>query len=416
METNVNVESITKAYNRIKHIAVNTPLQRNDNLSDYYGCNVFLKREDLQKIRSYKIRGAYNFICELTDEQKRRGVVAASAGNHAQGVAFSCSNQKINGKIFMPATTPKQKITQTRKFGKEYIDIILVGDTFDESYAEARAYAQEHNCVFIHPFDDPVVISGQGTIAVEIFAASDSPIDYLFVPVGGGGLIAGVGTYAKAISPATKIIAVEPLGASSLKKSFEAGKVVSLDRIDKFVDGAAVKRIGDLNYEIAKQVVDDIILVPEGKTCSTILSLYNNDAIVLEPAGALSISALDDYKDAIKGKNVVCIVSGGNNDIDRMAEIKERSLIYEGLKYYFIIRFPQRSGALREFVNDVLGEEDDVTHFEYIKKTNKDEGPALVGIEVKHRNDFSSLIERLKSRRISFTMINDDNDLFNLLI
>ena len=332
-----------------------TPLQKNRNLSQEYGGTVYLKREDLQMVRSYKIRGAYNKMKSLTAEERARGIVCASAGNHAQGVAYSCSKLGIKGKIFMPVTTPKQKIGQVKMFGGEYVEIILTGDTFDASSKGAALECEKNNMVFIHPFDDERIIEGQATVGLEILQKTTEPIDYVFVPVGGGGLLSGVGSVFKQLSPATKVIGVEPLGAAGMKKSIENGRVTSLDEIDKFVDGAAVQRVGDTTFEICRRVCDDIVVVPEGKVCTTILRLYNADAIVAEPAGALSIGALDFYRDKIKGKNVVCIVSGSNNDITRMEEIKERSLLYEGLKHYFIVEFPQRAGALKNFVNNILG-------------------------------------------------------------
>jgi len=412
----IQLEDIIIAFQTLKDVIVKTPLQKNDILSNRYGCNLFLKREDQQMVRSFKIRGAYNLIKHLPEEDLKKGVVCASAGNHAQGVAYSCQALGIQGKIFMPSTTPRQKITQVKRFGGDYIEVILIGDTYDDSYSEAMKYAEKENVPFIHPFDDKLTIAGQGTVGMEIMNKMDDQIDYLFVGIGGGGLASGVGSYVKAISPQTKIIGVEPLGAAGMKKSFEQGKVVSLDNIDTFVDGAAVKRVGDLTFQICQEVLDDIVLVPEGKACTTILELYNENAIVAEPSGALSIAALDFYKEEIKGKNVVCIISGGNNDIDRMQEIKERSLIYEGLKHYFIVHFPQRAGALREFMADVLGPADDIVRFEYIKKNNKDNGPALVGIELKCKDDYLPLIDRMNKKGFSYSEINKNPELFNLLI
>ncbi|MFV9509707.1 threonine ammonia-lyase IlvA [Tepidibacillus sp. LV47] len=412
----VQIKDIIIANQALKDVVTKTPLQRNEILSNRYQCNVYLKREDLQVVRSFKIRGAYYFIQSLTDEERKRGVVCASAGNHAQGVAYSCQLLKIQGKIFMPTTTPRQKITQVKRYGGSYVEVILTGDTFDDSYYAAKNYCEKENMVFIHPFDDPRTIAGQGTIGVEIMNDLDDSLDFVFVGVGGGGLAAGIGSYIKSISPSTKIIGVEPMGAPGMKRSIEQNRVVTLDFIDKFVDGAAVKQVGELTFHICKETLDDIVLVPEGKVCTTILELYNENAIVAEPAGALSIAALDFYQDQIKGKNVVCILSGGNNDIDRMQEIKERSLIYEGLKHYFIINFPQRAGALREFIDEVLGVNDDITRFEYTKKNNKDNGPALVGIELKNKEDYHALIDRMNKKGVSYIEINKDENLFNLLI
>jgi threonine dehydratase len=412
----VYVEDILKAHHLLKDVVTHTPLQKNEQLSEKFQCNVYLKREDLQVVRSFKIRGAFNKIKQLDELQTVNGIVCASAGNHAQGVAYSCRQLKIHGKIFMPSTTPRQKVTQVELFGKEYVEIILTGDTFDDAFQKAVVCCEEENRTFIHPFDDVDVIAGQGTVAVEILNDTDVDIDYVFASVGGGGLISGLGTYFNSISPSTKMIGVEPEGAASLFNSRLEDKVVSLDEIDKFVDGAAVKRIGDKTFEICKNVVDEVVLCPEGKVCTTILELYNENAVVAEPAGAMPIAALDFLRDQIKGKNVVCVVSGGNNDIGRMQEIKERSMIYEGLQHYFIVNFPQRAGALREFLDEVLGPNDDINRFEYTKKNNKDNGPALVGIELKQKEDYDPLLQRMKKKGFYYTDVNKDSNLFHLLI
>ncbi|SFG12950.1 L-threonine ammonia-lyase [Planifilum fulgidum] len=412
----VKIEDILIASQRLKKVCVHTPLEYNRLLSEKYGCDVHLKREDLQTVRSFKIRGAYNTICSLPEEERKKGVVCASAGNHAQGVAYSCRHLGIPGKIFMPTTTPRQKIHQVKHYGGEYVEVILTGDTFDDSFQRAMDYVKKHQMAFIHPFDDYRTIVGQGTIGIEILNDLKQPPDYVFVTVGGGGLIAGVSSYIKSVYPETKVIGVEPAGAQSMRESLKQGRVVKLEEIEPFVDGAAVKQVGNLTFRICRENVDDVIAVPEGKVCTTILNLYNQHAIVVEPAGALPVSALDFFREQIRGKNVVCIISGGNNDIDRMQEIKERSLIHEGLKHYFIINFPQRAGALREFLDDVLGENDDITRFEYTKKNNKDNGPALVGIELKNREDYASLIERMNKKGFPYIEINKDPQLFHLLI
>lgn len=412
----ISLVDIETAYQRIKKVVRHTPLELNLNLSERYGCNVMLKREDLQVVRSYKLRGAYNKIYSLSKDDKEKGIVCASAGNHAQGFAYSCRALNIHGKVYMPSTTPKQKIRQVAMFGKENVEIVLQGDTYDDSYNAAIEYCNENQMKLIHPFDDYEVMAGQGTVAMEILREASQKIDYLFVPIGGGGLISGMGSYFKQISPETKIIGVEPEGAPAMKDSLTKGKVVHLDKIEKFVDGAAVQQVGDKCFEICQSVIDDLLLVPEGRVCTTILQLYNEEAIVVEPAGALSISALDFYKEKIKGKNVVCVVSGGNNDITRTEEIKERSLMYEGLKHYFIVRFPQRAGALREFLVNVLGPEDDITHFEYTKKNNREQGPALVGIELKNKDDFNALLRRMTENNFNYKLINGLPDLFNMLV
>lgn len=410
------MEDILIANYALKDVIQKTPLQKNKILSDRYQCNVYVKREDLQVVRSFKIRGAYHLIRSLAEEELKNGVVCASAGNHAQGVAYSCQLLNIQAKIFMPSTTPRQKVSQVKWFGGSFVEVILTGDTFDDSFKEAISYCNEHHMAFIHPFDDKRIIAGQGTVGIEIMNEIEEDLDYVFLSIGGGGLASGVGTSVKGISPTTQIIGVEPAGAASMQKAIEKNETVILSDIDKFVDGAAVKQVGNLTLEICKEVLDDIVLVPEGKVCTTILELYNENAIVAEPAGAMPIAALEFYRDEIKGKTVVCVISGGNNDIDRMQEIKERSLIYEGLKHYFIINFPQRAGALREFMTKVLGQNDDITRFEYTKKNNKDNGPALVGIELKYKEDYEALIERMRENKIEYMEINQDPSLFNLLI
>lgn len=413
--TLVPVSEIEAAAETLKNIAIHTPLAQNYLLSERFGADIWLKREDLQAVRSYKIRGAYNKIQDLKPEELRNGVVCASAGNHAQGVAFACLKKQIKGTIFMPSTTPEQKIKQVKMFGKEYVDIVLEGDTFDDSAAKAEAFCNEKGAAFIPPFNDRKIIAGQGTVGKEILDDCPKHIDYLLIPIGGGGLASGVGSYFKVFSPNTKLIGIEPEGAPSMAQSLKENRIVTLNKIDKFVDGAAVKRVGDITFEICKEVIDDMVIVPEGKICGTILELYNEQAIVVEPAGALSISALDFMKEEIKGKTVVCIVSGSNNDIIRTAEIKERSLVYEGLKHYFIIDFPQRSGALREFLSDVLGPNDDIAYFEYSKKTNRELGPALIGIEIKHKEDLQPLLKRLDAKNFSYEYVNGQPRLFRFL-
>lgn len=415
-EKSFNVEDIIIASHTIKDVISPTPLQYNHLLSERYDCHVYLKREDLQSVRSFKIRGAYNRIKRLEEEELKNGIICASAGNHAQGVAYSCQLLNIHGKIFMPNTTPKQKVNQVKFWGRDNVEIVLIGDTFDDAYEEAIKCSQLEKRTFIHPFDDVDVVAGQGTIAVELLDACSEKIDYLFGAIGGGGLMSGVGTYMRGFSPETKLIGVEPEGAPGMKASFLNGEVTTLKDIDPFVDGAAVKTVGSLTFTICRNIIDDIVVIPEGKVCTTLLSLYNENAIVVEPTGALSVAALDAYADKIKGKTVVCIVSGGNNDIGRMQEIKERSMIYEGLQHYFIVQFPQRPGALREFLLDVLGPNDDITRFEYTKKNNKESGPALVGIELKDRDDYLPLMERIRSKGFFYKEVNKDSTLFQILI
>ncbi len=404
-----------QAAERLKGVAVRTPLMLNRNLSERFGCNVYLKREDLQIVRSYKIRGAYNMISSLTDAQLKKGVVCASAGNHAQGVAFSCKKLQVKGIIFMPVITPNQKINQTKMFGGEFVEIRLVGDNFDDTAKAAIKFSNENGMVFMPPFDSEKIIEGQGTVGLEILEDLKQ-VDFLLMPVGGGGLSAGVATVFNELSPDTQLLGIEAEGAPSLYQSLKLGKQVTLEKIDSFTDGIAVKRIGDINFPILQKLLKEVKLVPEGKICSTILKLYNEEAIVVEPAGAVCIAALDSIAAEIKGKNVVCIVSGSNNDIDRMNEIKERALQYEGLKHYFLVRFAQRPGALKQFVSEVLGPNDDITRFEYMQKNNKEQGPALVGIELKQRDDYSSLMERMEKFQVNYTELRKDDKLFEYMV
>ncbi|WP_126654037.1 threonine ammonia-lyase [Chryseobacterium aureum] len=410
------LEHVYKAEERLKNVVVKTPLAVNNNLSAIYESNICFKREDLQRVRSYKIRGAYNKMATMSEEEHSRGVVCASAGNHAQGVAFACQTMKVKGTIFMPLPTPGQKLEQVKMFGGEYIEVILFGDTFDAAKDAALRFCKDHNSVFIHPFDDPAIIEGQATTALEILEQAEGMVDYLFVPIGGGGLAAGVCTVFQHLSPQTKIIGVEPSAAASMKKALEKGEPVLLEKISRFVDGAAVQQVGDLTFERCKNILYDMATVDEGLVCETILSLYNKDAIVVEPAGALSVAALEKYREEIKGKNVVCIISGSNNDITRMEEIKEKALLHAGLKHYFLVRFPQRPGALKAFVMDVLGPDDDITYFEYTQKNSKEKGIAVVGIAVKQNKDFPPLIDKMKQYDFFVNYLNNDPSLMNLLI
>ncbi|EIS8277761.1 threonine ammonia-lyase [Listeria monocytogenes] len=415
----VTEEDVEKAYEVLKSVVKHTPLEYDFYLSEKYHCNVYLKREDLQRVRSFKLRGAFYAISRLSAEQLAKGVVCASAGNHAQGVAYTCKRMTVPATIFMPTTTPQQKVSQVKFFGGSNVEVVLVGDTFDASATAAKEFAAAHGQTFIPPFDDPDIIAGQGSLAVEMVKdlnKAHEQADYVFAGIGGGGLISGVATYLKAKSPLTKIIGVEPDGAPSMTAALKQNQVVTLDKIDKFVDGAAVKEVGSLTFQHAKVLVDEVTTISEGAVCSTILDMYTKQAIVAEPAGALSVAALETYREEIKDKTVVCIVSGGNNDINRMQEIEERSLLHEGLKHYFIVNFSQRPGALKEFVNDVLGPHDDITKFEYTKKVNRGNGPVIIGVLLQDKNDYEGLLDRVAAFDPSYIPINDNQTLYTLLV
>ena len=411
-----DLQQIQAARENLRGIVLHTPLTKIDSLSEKYGANIFLKREDLQPVRSYKLRGAYNKMASLSQEEKERGIICASAGNHAQGVAYCCQKLNIKGIIVMPETTPKQKIKRVKALGKDWVQVILEGVTFDDANQFAQTLRHHRNLVFIHPFDDDLVIAGQGTIGIEILEDAGFPVDYLVIPIGGGGLAAGLSTVFKAKSATTKIIGAEPSSARSMYEAVLHGQPFTLQEIDSFVDGAAVKRVGEKTFDIFKDKYDKILGVPEGKVCSAMLDLYNDNAIVAEPAGALSIAALDQISEDIKGKNVVCILSGSNNDIVRMEEIKERSMLYEGLKHYFIINFPQKAGALKDLVTHILGEGTEITYFQYIKKISRETGPAVVGLELPDKNDFEELVEKLKTFDPKFKHLNQDEVLFSLIV
>ncbi|WP_302372758.1 threonine ammonia-lyase IlvA [Enterococcus asini] len=410
---------VRQAYQTLKHAVSHTPLQYDRSLSEKYGATILLKREDLQKVRSFKLRGAYYAIHQLSQKQLANGVVCASAGNHAQGVAYTCQELDTKAVIFMPTTTPQQKIAQVRFFGGNKVEIQLVGDTFDRSAQAAKEYAQEQQMTFIDPFNDAQIIAGQGTLALEMMAdaaAEGYQADYVLAAIGGGGLISGVGAYVKNTSPATKVIGVEPLGATSMQVAFDNQGPKALAKVDKFVDGAAVEEVGALTYAHATAYVDELVAVDEGLVCSTILDLYSKQAIVCEPAGALSVAALDLLQEEIRGKTVICVISGGNNDINRMGEIEERSLVYEGLKHYFVVNFPQRPGALKEFVSEVLGTDDDITRFEYTKKINRGTGPVVIGILLKEPEALTQLLANLAKFDPEYINLRDNASLYTLLV
>jgi threonine dehydratase len=398
------VVDIIKAHKNISKIMTNTILQRNDDMSTKYKSNIYLKREDLTHVKSYKIRGAYNMISSLPTGTK---ITCASAGNHAQGVAYSSNILNMNSDIFMPKITTNQKISKVKKFGKENVTVHLEGTNFDECSKMAFEFMELNKSTYVHPFNNEKVIEGQGTVGYEILNQLEK-VDYIVLPIGGGGLASGVSALIKQVKPEIKIIGVEPLGAASMKESIKQNKVVTLDKLNTFVDGAAVKRVGELNFNICKETLDDIILIDEGHVCSKILEVYNQHSFIFEPAGVLSLCALDVIEKEIKNKNVVCIISGGNSDVFRMPEILERSLIYEGLKHYFKIQFPQKAGALKEFILNIIGKDDDIIYFKYEKIINKELGPVILGIELKNKNDINQIINKMDNNGILYEKINQE--------
>ena len=402
--TEIHAADVQLAQARISATIAPTPLQYCPRLSHLTGAEIYLKREDLQDVRSYKIRGAVNAISQLSDAQRAARIVAASAGNHAQGVAFACRSMGIPGRIYVPAATPKQKRDRIKVHGGNMVELVVTGANFDEASAAAHDYAEETGATIIEPFAARDTIVGQGTVAAEILsqlsAMGKSP-DTIVVPVGGGGLISGILSYLADMSPRTAVVGVEPAGAPSLNAALKAEKPVTLDAVDPFVDGAAVKRIGDINYQIIEKNLGRLhpLVVSEGAVCTEMIELYQNEGIIAEPAGALSVTALSELK---LGTNdiVVCIISGGNNDLLRYAEVVERSLVHRGLKHYFLVNFPQEPGQLRSFLSDILGPDDDITLFEYLKRNNRETGTALIGLQLGRASDFDGLVERMNASRI----------------
>ena len=402
--TEIHAADVQLAQARISATIAPTPLQYCPRLSHLTGAEIYLKREDLQDVRSYKIRGAVNAISQISDAQRAAGIVAASAGNHAQGVAFACRSMGIPGRIYVPAATPKQKRDRIKVHGGNMVELVVTGANFDEASAAAHDYAEETGATIIEPFAARDTIVGQGTVAAEILsqlsAMGKSP-DTIVVPVGGGGLISGILSYLADMSPRTAVVGVEPAGAPSLNAALKAEKPVTLDAVDPFVDGAAVKRIGDINYQIIEKNLGRLhpLVVSEGAVCTEMIELYQNEGIIAEPAGALSVTALSELK---LGTNdiVVCIISGGNNDLLRYAEVVERSLVHRGLKHYFLVNFPQEPGQLRSFLSDILGPDDDITLFEYLKRNNRETGTALIGLQLGRASDFDGLVERMNASRI----------------
>lgn len=406
---------ISMAAKRILEVCKPTPLQYHRLLSEKYGANIYLKREDLQPVRSYKIRGAYNKIRSLDPGSLAHGVVCASAGNHAQGVAYSCHQLRIHGDIFMPLNTPLQKIEKVKFFGKDHIKIFLQGETYDDCCNAALSYNVGAKRNFIHPFDDMKIIEGQGTVGKEITDVL-SQVDFLLLPVGGGGLAAGTGSWMREHSPHTIIIGVEPEGAPSMTRAMEAGMPVELEKIDPFVDGAAVKKVGQLNFDICRNVLDHMHVVPEGKVCSVLLHLYNDEGMVVEPAGALTLAALDDFGGLITGKNVVCVVSGGNNDVLRIEEIRKLADVYEGLHHHLIMRFKHSPDGLAFLFTHLLGDSNYVTRLQYDRREHGRTTYGMVGIKSASKEAYAAFLARLEQNEIEFREVKKEDFLFKYLI
>ena len=412
----VGLADVQAAAARLAPLGVVTPLQRNDRLSARFGADVHLKREDLQAVRSYKIRGAYNFIASIDPEALLPGVVCASAGNHAQGVAWSCRHLGVRGVVFLPRRTPRQKVHRIRALAGDLVDLRFAGDSFDDAYAAACAYSEDTGAVVVPTFDHPLTIAGQGTIALEVVDQLGRPPDLLLVPVGGGGLVAGIAVALHGLGAGTEVVGVQPAGAPAMVRSLEAGRPVVIDITDGFVDGAVVRTPGAVTFSVVRDLLGDLVVVEEGRVCTEQLDLYQDDGIVAEPAGALALAAVDALSDRVAGRQVVCILSGGNNDVARYDEIIERSLVHQGLKHYFIVSFPQQPGALRRFLDECLGPTDDIVLFEYIKKNDREFGPALVGVELAERTDLEPLLARISHSGLDVQRLPPDSPVFHLLV
>ncbi len=412
----LGVTQIEAAARRLQPIGVQSPLQRNDRLSQRYGAEVFLKREDLQDVRSYKIRGAYNFVASLPSERLRHGVVCASAGNHAQGVAWTCRAMGVRGVVFLPRRTPRQKVERIRAFGGPLVDVRFAGETFDDAAAAADAEAQRTGATVVPAFDHPATAAGQGTIAREIVDELGRSPDVAVVPIGGGGLVSGMAAYFDGIGAPTRVVGVQPAGAPAMVRSVQAGHPVTIDIADDFVDGAVVRTPGRLAVAVTAEVVDRLLVVSEGRVCTELLELYQEDGIIAEPAGALAVTGLTELGTTLRDQTVVCVLSGGNNDVARYAEILERSLIDQGLKHYFIVNFPQQPGALRRFLDYCLRPTDDITLFEYIKKSSREFGPALVGVELAEASDLVPLRRRFAASGLQVEPVSPDSGIFRFLI
>ncbi|NMH99816.1 threonine ammonia-lyase IlvA [Pseudonocardia sp. K10HN5] len=413
--TTVTAQDVDAAAERLRAVIGPSPLQLSPRLSDAIGGEVWLKREDLQPVRSYKIRGAYNLIAQLEDTARNTGVVCASAGNHAQGVAFACARLGVKARVYLPRTTPRQKRDRVAKLGGKVVDVIVVGNTYDDAAAAAAADSRDTGATLVPAFDDPRTVAGQGTVAREILSQLGGEPDLLVVPVGGGGLLAGTLAWLGERHPDVRVAGVEPAGAAGMAAAVAAGEPVTLTELEPFVDGAAVRRVGDVTFPIVRDAGVVLTPVPEGRICMEMLALYQTDGIIAEPAGALAPAALDAL-DIPRGTTTVCVLSGGNNDVSRYAEIVERALVHEGRKHYFLVDFPQEPGALRRFLDDVLGPDDDITLFEYVKRSNRETGPALVGIELGRPEDLGPLLERMHAAPPHIERVPPNSPLFRFLL
>ena len=412
----VTAATIEKAAERLAGVVTRTPLEPSARLSSRVDAQVWLKREDLQTVRSYKIRGAYNFIVQLDEDVRARGVVCASAGNHAQGVAYACRRLGATGRVYVPGTTPRQKRERIATLGGAHIEVIVVGETYEDAFAAANEDAQRTGATLVPAFDDVRTVAGQGTVAPEVIAQLGFVPDVVVVPVGGGGLLAGVGSWLRERHPEVRIVGVEPAGAACMAAALDAGRPVRLPGLDSFVDGAAVREAGAVTYPLIRESGAELTAVAEGAVCTEMLAMYQSDGIIAEPAGALAAASLGTVVQVEPGQTVVCLVSGGNNDVSRYSEILERSLMHEGLKHYFLVGFPQEPGALRRFLEQVLGPEDDITRFEYVKRTNREMGPALVGIEIAQAADLPGLLARMDASPLQVERIEPGSPLFHFLL
>ncbi|WP_043625734.1 threonine ammonia-lyase IlvA [Nonomuraea candida] len=416
MSDHLTAAMISQAADRLRPVVRRTALEPNERLSGLLGGDVLLKREDAQVCRSYKVRGAFNLIASLTDDERRRGVVCASAGNHGQGVAFACARLGISGRVYVPSATPRQKRERIAALGGDRVEIVVAGGTYDEASGAAHLDSERTGAVYVHPFDDVRTMAGQGTVGLEILAQCDRPPGTVVVPVGGGGLISGIAVWLREHSPATRIVGAEPAGAASMGAALGHGGPLALPELDTFVDGAAVGRVGEATFPLVKELVDEVVAVDEGAVCTEMLDLYQTDGIIAEPAGALAGAAAREFLPHASAGPVVCVVSGGNNDVSRYNEVLERSLVHIGLRHYFLVTFPQRPGALRHFLDEVLGEGEDIIAFEYVKKNNRETGPALVGIELERAGDLDDLLVRMKAGPLTVERIPPGSPLFTFIL